>query len=63
MTPEDPAEEFVKHYLLLIPSRSFADLQKVLDLKVRRFFSVRARVPDLTGTNDDGAGCEASGSE
>lgn len=36
MTPTEPAEEFVKHYLLLIPCRSFSDLQKVLDLKVRR---------------------------
>ncbi|KAM0789531.1 hypothetical protein ACM66B_000346 [Microbotryomycetes sp. NB124-2] len=37
MTPEDPPEEFVKHYLLLIPCLSFSDFQKVLDLKgVRR---------------------------
>ena len=35
MTPEDPPEEFVKHYLLLIPCQSFSDFQKVLDLKVR----------------------------
>lgn len=34
MAPEEPAEEFIKHYLLLIPCRSFSDLQKVLDLKV-----------------------------
>lgn len=34
MTPEDPAEEFVKHYLLLVPCQSFSDFQKVLDLKV-----------------------------
>ncbi|KAK4054690.1 Vacuolar protein sorting-associated protein 53 [Microbotryomycetes sp. JL221] len=37
MTPEDPAEEFVKHYLLLVPCQSFSDFQKALDLKgVRR---------------------------
>ncbi|GAA5971234.1 hypothetical protein JCM11641_004197 [Rhodosporidiobolus odoratus] len=37
MTPEDPAEEFVKHYILLVPCQSFSDFQKVLDLKgVRR---------------------------
>ncbi|BGP16853.1 hypothetical protein JCM10213_002616 [Rhodosporidiobolus nylandii] len=37
MTPEDPADEFVKHYLLLVPCQSFSDFQKVLDLKgVRR---------------------------
>lgn len=35
MTPEEPAEEFVKHFLLLIPCQSFSDFQKVLDLKVR----------------------------
>lgn len=35
MTPEEPAEEFVKHYLLLVPCQSFSDFQKVLDLKVR----------------------------
>ena len=34
MTPEEPAEEFVKHYLLLVPCLSFSDFQKVLDLKV-----------------------------
>lgn len=34
MTPEDPPEEFVQHYLLLIPCQSFSDFQKVLDLKV-----------------------------
>ncbi|CEQ41324.1 SPOSA6832_03023 [Sporobolomyces salmonicolor] len=33
MTPEDPADEFVKHYLLLVPCQSFSDFQKVLDLK------------------------------
>lgn len=33
MTPDEPAEEFVKHYLLLIPCQSFSDFQKVLDLK------------------------------
>ncbi|GAA5880538.1 hypothetical protein JCM16303_005423 [Sporobolomyces ruberrimus] len=37
MTPEDPADDFVRHYLLLIPCQSFSDFQKVLDLKgVRR---------------------------
>ncbi|KAM0747619.1 hypothetical protein T439DRAFT_305380 [Meredithblackwellia eburnea MCA 4105] len=37
MIPEEPAEEFIKHYLLLIPCQSFTDFQKVLDLKgVRR---------------------------
>lgn len=37
MTPEAPAEDFVQHYLLLIPCQSFSDFQKVLDLKgVRR---------------------------
>lgn len=35
MTPEEPAEEFIKHYLLLVPCQSFSDFQKVLDLKVR----------------------------
>ncbi|KAH9812501.1 GARP complex subunit Vps53 [Melampsora americana] len=30
---EEPAEEFVKNYLLLIPCQSFSDFQKVLDLK------------------------------
>lgn len=34
MTPEEPAEEFIKHYLLLIPCQSFTDFQKVLELKV-----------------------------
>ena len=50
MTPEEPAEEFVKHYLLLVPCLSFSDFQKVLDLKVRRrpfcctrLFSPRSR--------------------
>ncbi|KAI5477878.1 GARP complex subunit Vps53 [Pseudohyphozyma bogoriensis] len=37
MTPEEPAEEFVKHYLLLVPCQSFSDFTKVLELKgVRR---------------------------
>ncbi|GAA5952951.1 hypothetical protein JCM3765_003016 [Sporobolomyces pararoseus] len=37
MTPEEPADNFVGHYLLLIPCQSFSDFQKVLDLKgVRR---------------------------
>lgn len=36
MTSEEPAEEFVKHYLLLVPCQSFSDFQKVLDLKVCR---------------------------
>ncbi|SCZ89441.1 BZ3501_MvSof-1269-A2-R1_Chr9g10162 [Microbotryum saponariae] len=37
MTPEEPAEEFVKNYLVLVPCQSFSDFQKVLDLKgVRR---------------------------
>ncbi|GAA5844731.1 hypothetical protein JCM9279_002899 [Rhodotorula babjevae] len=37
MSPEEPAEDFVKHYLLLIPCLSFSDFQKVLELKgVRR---------------------------
>jgi hypothetical protein len=35
MTPEEPAEDFVQHYLLLVPCQSFSDFQKVLDLKVR----------------------------
>jgi hypothetical protein len=34
MTPEDPAEDFVNNYLVLIPCQSFSDFQKVLDLKV-----------------------------
>lgn len=34
MSPEDPPDDFVKHYLLLIPCQSFSDFQKVLDLKV-----------------------------
>lgn len=29
-----PAEEFVAHYLVLIPCQSFSDFQKMLDLKV-----------------------------
>ncbi|GAA6008665.1 Vps53p [Rhodotorula paludigena] len=37
MSPEDPPEDFVKHYLLLVPCQSFSDFQKVLELKgVRR---------------------------
>lgn len=37
MSPESPAEDFVKHYLLLIPCQAYSDFQKVLDLKgVRR---------------------------
>ncbi|GAA5834429.1 hypothetical protein JCM3766R1_005209 [Sporobolomyces carnicolor] len=37
MSPEDPADNFVRHYLALIPCQSFSDFQKVLDLKgVRR---------------------------
>ncbi|GAA6017676.1 hypothetical protein JCM11491_001165 [Sporobolomyces phaffii] len=37
MTPEEPAADFVRHYLLLIPCQSFSDFQKILDLKgVRR---------------------------
>ncbi|GAA5969374.1 hypothetical protein JCM8115_003118 [Rhodotorula mucilaginosa] len=37
MSPEDPAEEFVRHYLLLVPCQSFSDFQKLLELKgVRR---------------------------
>ena len=37
MTPDSPADDFVSHYLLLIPCQSFSDFQKVLDLKgVRR---------------------------
>ena len=35
MSPEDPAEEFVRHYLLLVPCQSFSDFQKLLELKVR----------------------------
>lgn len=42
MTPEDPADDFVRHYLLLIPCQSFSDFQKVLDLKVSR--NLRASV-------------------
>jgi hypothetical protein len=34
MTPEDPAEDFVNNYLVLVPCQSFSDFQKVLDLKV-----------------------------
>ena len=30
-----PAEQFVRHYLLLIPCPSFGDFQKLLELKVR----------------------------
>lgn len=40
MSPEEPAEDFVKHYLLLIPCLSFSDFQKVLELKVRLLFAV-----------------------
>lgn len=37
MSPENPAEAFVDHYLVLIPCQSFSDFQKMLDLKgVRR---------------------------
>lgn len=35
MTSEDPAEDFITHYLVLIPCQSFSDFQKMLDLKVR----------------------------
>ena len=37
MTSEEPAEEFIKHYLVLVPCQSFADFQKVLDLKVSEY--------------------------
>ncbi|PLW56943.1 hypothetical protein PCANC_01209 [Puccinia coronata f. sp. avenae] len=33
MSPDEPPEEFVKHYLLLVPCQSFSDFQKVLDFK------------------------------
>ncbi|POY71074.1 hypothetical protein BMF94_5831 [Rhodotorula taiwanensis] len=37
MSPDDPADEFVRHYLLLVPCQSFSDFQKLLELKgVRR---------------------------
>ncbi|CAH7686871.1 GARP complex subunit Vps53 [Phakopsora pachyrhizi] len=61
MTPEDPAEDFVKHYLLLIPCQSFSDFQKVLDLKgVRKqdqntlldvFLAMTSSQPDLTDSS------------
>ncbi|KAK4054186.1 Vacuolar protein sorting-associated protein 53 [Microbotryomycetes sp. JL201] len=60
MTPEDPPEEFVKHYLLLIPCLSFSDFQKVLDLKgVRRTEQntlldvFLAQTSTATGLSDD----------
>ncbi|KAA1101717.1 Vacuolar protein sorting-associated protein 53, variant 2 [Puccinia graminis f. sp. tritici] len=37
MSPVEPPDEFVKHYLLLVPCQSFSDFQKVLDFKVRPF--------------------------
>jgi hypothetical protein len=40
MSPDEPPEEFVKHYLLLVPCQSFSDFQKVLDFKVRLEFPV-----------------------
>ncbi|KAI7961141.1 hypothetical protein MJO28_001630 [Puccinia striiformis f. sp. tritici] len=33
MSPIHPPEEFVKHYLVLVPCQSFTDFQKVLDFK------------------------------
>lgn len=33
MFPSTPNEEFVDHYLILIPCQSFGDFQKILDLK------------------------------
>ncbi|WAQ85678.1 hypothetical protein PtA15_6A306 [Puccinia triticina] len=33
MSPVEPPDEFVKHYLLLVPCQSFSDFQKVLDFK------------------------------
>lgn len=36
MTPDRPAEDFIGHYLALVPCQSFSDFQKILDLKVRR---------------------------
>lgn len=41
MSPDDPADEFVRHYLLLVPCQSFSDFQKLLELKVRLFRSCR----------------------
>lgn len=34
MSPEEPAEEFIRHYLMLVPCQSFSDFQKLLELKV-----------------------------
>ncbi|MBW0469863.1 hypothetical protein O181_009578 [Austropuccinia psidii MF-1] len=61
MTPDDPAEDFVKHYLLLIPCQSFSDFQKILDLKgVRRqdqntlhdiFLALTSTQPDLADSS------------
>lgn len=45
MSPEEPAEDFVKHYLLLIPCQSFSDFQKVLELKVRVLSRAQADAP------------------
>ncbi|ORY89757.1 Vps53-like protein [Leucosporidium creatinivorum] len=60
MTSEDPPEEFVKHYLLLVPCQSFSDFQKVLDLKgVRRAEQntlldlFLAKTSTATGLSDD----------
>ena len=46
MAPEEPAEEFVKHYLLVIPCQSFSDFQKVLDLKVRLWLLFAVHLAD-----------------
>lgn len=60
MTSEDPPEEFVQHYLLLVPCQSFSDFQKVLDLKgVRRAEQntlldlFLARTSTASGLSDD----------
>ena len=35
MSPLQPPEAFVRNYLILIPSQSFSEFQKVLDIIVR----------------------------
>lgn len=53
MTPEDPAEDFVKHYILLIPCQSFSDFQKVLDLKVLYVsYNEKRFINSYTATHD-----------
>ncbi|KAH7107994.1 Vps53-like protein [Auriculariales sp. MPI-PUGE-AT-0066] len=61
MAPVDPAEGFIQNYLVLIGDSSFANFQKVLDLKgtprseanalVDRFITTTSTRDDLQGTS------------